>query len=152
MESLNRMAVELVDEAIDFAGELNVDVLELDSGATVLDFGVEAAGGIEAGLLLAEIQTAGLATIQTRMDEVAGAPFPYVELTTDKKEVLVAMYSTGDMDGMPLASILGKDSSQVSMLLQDLEEDGLIQDSADGPTLTPSGKVVASRHLEDVNA
>jgi len=75
-----------------------------------------------------------------------------VELTTDKKEVLVAMYSTGDMDGMPLASILGKDSSQVSMLLQDLEADGLIQDSADGPTLTPTGKVVASRHLEDVNA
>jgi methenyltetrahydromethanopterin cyclohydrolase len=84
MESLNRMAVELVDEAIDFAGELNVDVFELDSGATVLDFGVEAAGGLEAGLLLAEIQTAGLATIQTRMDEVAGTPFPHVELTTDK--------------------------------------------------------------------
>ncbi|GAB3326288.1 methenyltetrahydromethanopterin cyclohydrolase [Haloplanus rallus] len=84
MESLNRMAVELVDEAIDFAGELNVDVIELDSGATVLDFGVEAAGGLEAGLLLAEIQTAGLATIQTRMDGVAGTPFPHVEVTTDK--------------------------------------------------------------------
>ncbi len=78
------MAVELVDEAIDFAGELNVDVTELDSGATVLDFGVAAAGGLEAGLLLAEIQTAGLATVQTRMDEVAGTPFPHVELTTDK--------------------------------------------------------------------
>ena len=78
------MAVELVDEAIDFAGELNVDVIELDSGATVLDFGVEAAGGLEAGLLLAEIQTAGLATIQTRMDAVAGTPFPHVEVTTDK--------------------------------------------------------------------
>lgn len=75
-----------------------------------------------------------------------------VDLTKDKKEVLVAMYSTGDMDGMPLASILGKDSSQVSMILQDLSEDGLIQDGADGPTLTPTGKVVASRHLEDVNA
>lgn len=75
-----------------------------------------------------------------------------IELTRDKKEVLVAMYSTGDMDGMPLASILGKDSSEVSMLLQDLDEDGLIQDSAEGPSLTPKGKVVASRHLEDVNA
>ncbi|MDS0219838.1 CheF family chemotaxis protein [Haloarcula sp. S1AR25-5A] len=75
-----------------------------------------------------------------------------VELTKDKKEVLVAMYSTGDMDGMPLASILGKDSSQVSMILQDLAEDGLVQDASDGPTLTPTGKVVASRHLEDVNA
>jgi methenyltetrahydromethanopterin cyclohydrolase len=33
--------------------------------------------------LLSEIQTAGLATVQTRMDELAGAPLPYVELSTD---------------------------------------------------------------------
>ncbi|MFB6304054.1 MAG: methenyltetrahydromethanopterin cyclohydrolase [Haloferacaceae archaeon] len=84
MESLNRMAVELVDEALDFAGELGVAVHELDSGATVLDFGVEAPGGIEAGLLLAEIQTAGLATVQTRMGDVAGAPRTHVELLTDQ--------------------------------------------------------------------
>ena len=42
MESLNRMAVELVDEAIDFADELAIEVVELDNGAVVLDFGVEA--------------------------------------------------------------------------------------------------------------
>ncbi len=83
MESINRMAVELVDEALDFADELGIEAYELDSGATVLDFGVQADGGVEAGLLLSEIQTAGLATVQTRMDEVAGAPLPHVELTTD---------------------------------------------------------------------
>ncbi|MEF8774686.1 MAG: methenyltetrahydromethanopterin cyclohydrolase, partial [Halobacteriales archaeon] len=70
MESLNRMAVELVDEAIDFADELGVAVHELDNEATVLDFGVEVESGVEAGLLLAEIQTAGLATVQARMGEV----------------------------------------------------------------------------------
>jgi helix-turn-helix protein len=74
-----------------------------------------------------------------------------IELTDDKTEVLVAIYSTGDMQGMPLADILGADGSQVTMLLQDLEADGLVQDSPDGPTLTPKGEVVASRHLEDVN-
>ena len=83
MDSLNRMAVELVDEAIDFADELRVDAHELPSGATVLDFGVDAPGGMEAGMLLAEIQTAGLATVQSRMDDVAGAPTPHVELATD---------------------------------------------------------------------
>ena len=83
MESLNRNAVELVDEALDFADELGVTPYELDSGATVLDFGVDARGGLEAGLLLAEIQTAGLATIQTRVDDVAGGVRPHVELTTD---------------------------------------------------------------------
>jgi methenyltetrahydromethanopterin cyclohydrolase len=83
MESLNRMAVELVDEAIDFADELAVEVSELDNGATVVDFGVDAVGGVEAGLLLAEIQTGGLASVQTGVDEVDGAPFTHVELSTD---------------------------------------------------------------------
>ncbi len=83
MESLNRMALELVDEAIDFADELNVAAYELDNEATVLDFGIESDGGTEAGLLLAELQTAGLATVQSQMGEVAGAPIPHVELSTD---------------------------------------------------------------------
>lgn len=83
MESLNRMALELVDEAIDFADELAIEVQELDNGAVVLDFGVDAVGGVEAGLLLAEIQTGGLATVQVGVDDVAGAPLTHVELSTD---------------------------------------------------------------------
>ncbi|MEF8772495.1 methenyltetrahydromethanopterin cyclohydrolase [Halodesulfurarchaeum sp.] len=84
MESLNRMAIELADEALEFADELAVVPQELSNGATAIDFGVEADGGIEAGLLLTELQTAGLATVQTRMDTVAGAPFPHVEVSTDQ--------------------------------------------------------------------
>lgn len=84
MESLNRMALELVDEAIDFADELAIATHELDNGTTVLDFGHDTTGGIEAGLLLAEIQTAGLATVQTRMGTVADAPLTHIELTTDR--------------------------------------------------------------------
>jgi len=83
MESLNRMATELVDEAIDFAEELTIEVHRLTGDAAVLDFGVEIPGAIEAGLLLSEIQTAGLATVQTRVDQVAGAPLTHVELSTD---------------------------------------------------------------------
>ena len=83
MDSLNRNALELADEALDFAEELAIGARELDDGATVLDFGHEFDGGIEAGLLLTEMQTAGLATVQSRMDEVAGAPLPHVELSTD---------------------------------------------------------------------
>ncbi len=83
MESLNRMATELVDEAIDFAEELTIDVHSLPNEAMVLDFGVDLPGAVEAGLLLAEIQTAGLATVQSRVDDVAGAPLMHVEVTTD---------------------------------------------------------------------
>ncbi|MCU4718330.1 methenyltetrahydromethanopterin cyclohydrolase [Halapricum hydrolyticum] len=83
MDPLNRMATELVDEAIDFADELAIAVQQLDSDATVLDFGVHVPGGIEAGLMLAEIQTAGLATLDTTLREIEGAPRTHVELSTD---------------------------------------------------------------------
>ncbi|MFB6111821.1 MAG: methenyltetrahydromethanopterin cyclohydrolase [Halobacteriaceae archaeon] len=83
MESLNRMAIELADEAIDFADELNVGVRDLANSATVLDFGVDHPGGLEAGLLLAELQTAGLATVQSRLGSVVDTPRPVVELATD---------------------------------------------------------------------
>ena len=84
MESLNRTATELVDEAVDFADELNVAVQQLDSDALVVDFGVDRPGGVEAGLMLTEIQTAGLATVGTRMAAVAGAPLTHVDLSTDQ--------------------------------------------------------------------
>jgi methenyltetrahydromethanopterin cyclohydrolase len=83
MESLNLMALELVDEALEFTEELAVEAWELDNGATVIDMGVETPGGIEAGLLLAEIQTAGLASVSVRAGEVGGAAIPHVELTCD---------------------------------------------------------------------
>lgn len=83
MESINRSAIELLDEALEFAGELNIDAYELDSGATVVDFGVEEDGGFEAGLFLTEIQTAGLASVHTSMGSINGTPRPYVELSTD---------------------------------------------------------------------
>ncbi len=83
METLNRMATELVDEAIDFAEELGIGVRPLEGDAAVIDFGVDVPGGIEAGLLLTEIQTAGLATVGTTVETVADAPLTHVELSTD---------------------------------------------------------------------
>lgn len=83
MDTLNRMATELVDEAISFADELTIDVHALSGDAAVLDFGVEVPGAIEAGLVLAELQTAGLATVQSKMGQVGDAPLTHVELATD---------------------------------------------------------------------
>lgn len=83
METLNRLATELVDEAIDFADELGLAVYGLDGDAAVIDFGVDVPGGIEPGLLLAEIQTAGLATVDSRLEATGAGPRPHVELSTD---------------------------------------------------------------------
>jgi len=96
MESLNRSALDLVDEAIDFADELGAAVHHLDNEAAVLDFGVDADGGIEAGLLLAEIQTGGLATVGTRMGTVADSPLAHVELATDHPHLALLGSSLSD--------------------------------------------------------
>ncbi|MFW6321948.1 MAG: methenyltetrahydromethanopterin cyclohydrolase [Halohasta sp.] len=120
MESINRSAIELVDEALDFADELGIAAAELESGATVIDFGVAVDGGIEAGLMLADIQTAGLATIYTQMDHVAGAPIPYVELTTDHPGVALLCsqkagweLDLGEFDGLgsgPARALVGEET------------------------------------------
>jgi methenyltetrahydromethanopterin cyclohydrolase len=83
MDQLNRMATELADEAIDFADELGIEEYRLDNDATVLDFGVTHPGGVEAGLMLAEIQTGGLASVTSRLEPVGEATLPHVEVTTD---------------------------------------------------------------------
>ncbi|MFC7020244.1 MULTISPECIES: methenyltetrahydromethanopterin cyclohydrolase [Haloarcula] len=107
MDSLNRMATELVDEAIDFADELTIGVHALEGDAAVLDFGVEVPGAVEAGMLLTEIQTAGLATVQTTMGGVAGAPLTHVELSTDHPALALLCsqkggweLSVGDFEGL----------------------------------------------------
>ncbi|RQG91090.1 methenyltetrahydromethanopterin cyclohydrolase [Natrarchaeobius halalkaliphilus] len=84
MESLNRMAIELVDEALEYAEELNVGGYDLDNEATVLDFGLDFDGGIEAGLLLTEIQTAGMATLNYDLGEIGDASVPFVQLSSDQ--------------------------------------------------------------------
>lgn len=120
MDSINRGAVELVDEAIDFAAELDIAAYEFESGATVLDFGIDADGGLEAGLLLAEIQTGGLATLGTRMDRVAGAPFPHVELSSDHPAIALLCSQKGgweltfeEFEGLgsgPARALVGEES------------------------------------------
>ncbi len=75
-----------------------------------------------------------------------------VELTDDKTEVLVALYSGADAAGVSLANVLDMEASQVTMLLNTLEEDDLVADGTDGTELTPKGQIVVSNHLEDVNS
>lgn len=75
-----------------------------------------------------------------------------IEITDDEKEILVALYSGAGQQGISLAKIVDKEASKVTMLLNRLEENGLVADSEAGTTLTPKGQVVVSNHLEDVNA
>ncbi|WP_276301918.1 methenyltetrahydromethanopterin cyclohydrolase [Halorussus lipolyticus] len=152
MDSLNRNALELADEALDFAEELDIGARELENGATVLDFGHEFDGGIEAGLLLAEMQTAGLATVQTRMDEVAGAPLQHVELTSDHPALALLCsqkagweVTTEDFEGLgsgPARALVAEEDEFARVGYEDVSEFAVLAvESDDYPTAAVAEQV-----------
>lgn len=71
------------------------------------------------------------------------------EYSQSEKEVLVALYSSPD--GVSLPAILGVDPAQVTMVLNDLAEEGLVVDAGGETTLTPKGRIAAGAYLESVN-
>ena len=129
MENPNLMALELVDEAIDFADELNVGVRHLENEAAVLDFGLGHRGGVEAGLLLVEVATGGLATVQARLGTVDGAALTHVELSTDHpRRSLLACQSPGwalDVDG-----VSGRGSGPAQLSREDGESGAFVEPDA----------------------
>ena len=74
-----------------------------------------------------------------------------VELSDSEIELLVAIYSAGDMAGVSLASVVDRDASEVTMLLNDLEDADLVATAERGPALTSKGRVIVNRHLDDIN-
>jgi helix-turn-helix protein len=75
-----------------------------------------------------------------------------VELSGDEKQLLVALYSGAGEQDVSLAKVVDADPSNVTMMLNRLQEQELVADGESGTTLTPKGQVVVSNHLEDVNA
>lgn len=71
-----------------------------------------------------------------------------VELSKEEVEALVAIYSSGP--DVNLATILGVDASRVTMFLNTLIDEGLVEDE-DGVELTSLGRAAVSEHIEDVN-
>ena len=81
---LNRRASRLADWAQKRLDDLGVDLLRLSNGTTVLDFGVHAPGGLEAGLVLARLCAADLLTAGVEVGSLAGRPWPTVTVRTDE--------------------------------------------------------------------
>lgn len=61
--SVNRFSQPLVKSLIDHADKYRVSIDRLDNGCTIIDAGINAHGGIEAGRLIAEICLGGLGTV-----------------------------------------------------------------------------------------
>ncbi len=80
---LNRRAAALADAMEHDADALRLGVTRLDNGARVIDCGIAAEGGFEAGRRLAEICLAGRATVSLTTVDVGPLMLPAVRVLTD---------------------------------------------------------------------
>lgn len=80
--SPNLLALPLVNQLIEHREQLKVEISKI-GGATVIDCGVNVAGGYEAGILFAQICLGGLAKVQLGWADFGGLYYPAVEVLTD---------------------------------------------------------------------
>lgn len=67
--SVNQLTNPLVRHLIDNAKSLRLDVEKLESGCTIIDAGIQHAGGLEAGRLIAEICMGGLGHVSLQTSQ-----------------------------------------------------------------------------------
>jgi len=84
---INEMGFDVFEEMLDYEDELQIEVHELENGTVVVDAGVEARGGIGAGIYLSRICMADLSDIQLTPCEINGVLLPGVQVATDHPAV-----------------------------------------------------------------
>jgi methenyltetrahydromethanopterin cyclohydrolase len=85
--SLNARGLAIADDMVANRDELRIAERRLESGARVIDAGVEAEGGLRAGLALAEICMGGLGHIDFTSVAIEGEIMPGVQVWTDHPAV-----------------------------------------------------------------
>lgn len=73
----------IVREVIERADDLNVRVLKTSNGATVIDMGIEAAGGWEAALKFVDISLGGLGRSSFSIRKIKDLDVPVIHVFTD---------------------------------------------------------------------
>ncbi len=81
--NLNDKAAAVVERIIARLPELRATSTVLANGARILDFGINAEGGINAGLILSNVCMSGLGTASITSGEIDGAVWPHVQIHTD---------------------------------------------------------------------
>lgn len=87
MLSINKMAYKWAKKLIEASEYYRVKVEKLPSGATVIDTGIEAHGGYEAGLMVTRIAMGGAGTANLGYADFKGLKFPTVNVATDHPAV-----------------------------------------------------------------
>lgn len=81
--SLNARSGAVVQSALAREAVLGIRRHAVSGGGSFVDFGIESPGGLEAGLVLARICLADLASVSIVDGECGGGPLPFVQVATD---------------------------------------------------------------------
>ena len=90
--SINQLARVKVAELIDCASQLRLHITRHTSGATIIDAGIDATGGLEAGRLIADICMGGLGNVQIEQNNQF-AHWPLSVQVTSQNPVLACLGS-----------------------------------------------------------
>jgi methenyltetrahydromethanopterin cyclohydrolase len=83
IENLNELAWGLVEELPVLADDLRIEEHQLPNDGHWFDFGIEAEGGLEAGLLLSQVCMSELAQIELVSGLIGQQSWPHVKVWTD---------------------------------------------------------------------
>ncbi len=123
--SMNERAARLVDALVADAGGLGIEVRTLDSGARVVDCGVQARGGLQAGLGFAAACMGGLGRLDPVPVAVGDRTWPGVGVGTDDPAAacLAAQYAGWKLeheDFFAMASGPGRALARAEELFEEL--------------------------------
>jgi len=81
--SVNKEARKLLDELIEYADRYGVIVKKTKEGATLIDAGIKAKGGYEAGRIITEICLGGLGNVSIHLTYYEDTPLPSILVHSD---------------------------------------------------------------------
>jgi methenyltetrahydromethanopterin cyclohydrolase len=90
--SVNQLAIPLVEYLVDHAADLRLAVARQDNGVRIIDAGIQATGGIEAGRRIAEICLGGLGRVAL-VPAAAHAAWPWELSVSTTQPVLACLGS-----------------------------------------------------------
>jgi len=135
--SLNRSALNLVNKLCDESDKYQVNVEKSDSGATLIDAGLEAEGGFLAGEMVTEICLAGYGTANVMPIQYGNIILPSVLIKTDYPALstLASQFAGWQVKGDGFSAIASGPARALALKPKDLYEKLQFKEESDSAVL-----------------
>ena len=135
--TLNKSALNLVNKLCDEADKYGVNVEKSESGATLIDAGIEAEGGFLAGEMVTEICLAGYGTANVMAIQYGNIVLPSVFIKTDYPalSLLASQFAGWQVKGDGYSAIASGPARALALKPKDLYEKLQFKEESDTAVL-----------------